>query len=185
MELLQGLQTRYSSPKLTEPGPDATQMQHLLKAAIRAPDHGLLRPWRFITVAGEDRNKLGEVFAQAKLLNQPDCNAIQLERCRQLPMRAPTLMIVVANPKPHPKVPEAEQIQSAAAAAYGILMAAYAQQLGAIWRTGWVVHDSHVRSNLGISLSEQIIAIIYLGTPVGQAITRPQPDAANLITNWP
>ena len=100
-------------------------------------------------------------------------------------MRAPTLMIVVANPEPHPKVPEAEQIQSAAAAAYGILMAAYAQQLGAIWRTGWVVHDSHVKSNLGISLSEQIIAIIYLGTPVGQAITRPQLDATSLITNWP
>ncbi|MFZ3183474.1 MAG: nitroreductase family protein, partial [Pseudomonas sp.] len=60
MEALDALLNRVSVPRLTEPAPDAAQRELLFRAALRAPDHGQLRPWRFITVEGAAREQLGE-----------------------------------------------------------------------------------------------------------------------------
>ena len=55
MDTITALTTRVSSPRLQEPGPSDSQLDLLLQAAIRAPDHGLLRPWRFIVLSGDQR----------------------------------------------------------------------------------------------------------------------------------
>jgi len=48
METLHTLLNKISYPKLTSPQPSKEQMDVAYKAAFRAPDHGRLRPWRFI-----------------------------------------------------------------------------------------------------------------------------------------
>ncbi len=58
-DVLHLLHTRNSAPKLTEPGPDDAALEQILGAALRAPDHARLRPWRFLTVQGERRQALG------------------------------------------------------------------------------------------------------------------------------
>ena len=60
------LKTRRSVPPalLDEPGPDRAQLDTILTAAARVPDHGKLAPWRFIVIAGYARAKVGEVIAQ-------------------------------------------------------------------------------------------------------------------------
>ena len=60
MDALTLLTNRASQPLLTEPAPDAAAMATLLAAAARAPDHARLRPWRFICVRGDARNRLGD-----------------------------------------------------------------------------------------------------------------------------
>lgn len=59
------LVARRSTParQLGEPGPDATQLQRLLAAAIRVPDHGKLAPWRLLLIRGEARRQLGAALA--------------------------------------------------------------------------------------------------------------------------
>ena len=65
MQALDLLLNRVSVGRLLEPAPDAAQRELMFRAALRAPDHGQLRPWRFITVEGEARRRLGELFAGA------------------------------------------------------------------------------------------------------------------------
>ena len=94
-EQLSLLHTRNSAPKLTEPGPTPTQLQAIFQAALRAPDHAWLRPWRFITIAGERRKAFGEVLEQSLLARQPDADAAAREKARNAPLRAPLLVAVV------------------------------------------------------------------------------------------
>jgi nitroreductase len=123
MDALAALSTRHSvaPPFLTEPGPDEQMLARILAAGASAPDHGRLRPWRFIVIRGEARARLGEVFARALLKRQPDAPAEALEQERGRPMRAPVVIAVVARLDPqHPKIPEFEQILSTGAAVENI-----------------------------------------------------------------
>ena len=65
MDTQQALHTRVSAPVLTDPVPDAKVLENIYKAALRAPDHLVLRPWRFLLVRGEARSRLGKLFAFA------------------------------------------------------------------------------------------------------------------------
>ena len=110
MELLQGLLNRVSIQRLESPPPTETQVEVMLQAALRAPDHGNLKPWRSVMVTGEGLTKLGELLQKAQLERDPDSDPQTLERCIKMPHRAPSILVLIASPKEHPKVPEAEQI---------------------------------------------------------------------------
>lgn len=166
-ESLELLCQRISNPVLTEPGPNKEQLDWIFQAALRAPDHARLRPWRFLTIAGESRNALGELYAQAALEDQPDLAPEAIERFKGLPLRAPVLVALICKTQEHPKVPLIEQQLSLGAAAQNILNAAYAQGLGAIWRTGAVSFHPSVAKGLGLAENEQLLGFIYLGTPSG------------------
>lgn len=185
MQALDALLNRVSVARLTAPAPTAEQRELLLRAALRAPDHGQLRPWRFIEIEGGGLVALGELFARAVLTRQPDAEPAALDKARSMPLRAPLMLCVVARLQDHPKVPREEQLQSAACAAHGILLAAHAQGIGAIWRTGEMAGDPLVREGLGLGPEEQLVGFLYLGTPIG-ALRRPQPlDPVSFLSRWP
>lgn len=165
MDALTCLQSRVSVPRLTDPGPAPEQMKQLLRAAVRAPDHGRIRPWRFLVLEGDDRTRLGELFARARLDSDPDTAPALLDKLRRNPLRAPTLVVVVAEPESDHKVPEAEQVWATVAAAQNIMLAAHAQGIGAMWRTGEVAWLDGVSRGLGFSDRAVIVGFIYLGTP--------------------
>ena len=100
MEALDALLNRVSVPRLTEPAPNAAQREGLFQAALRAPDHGQLRPWRFITVEGEGRNRLGELFAEV-VAQKGDADQAALDKARAMPLRAPLLVLVIARTREH------------------------------------------------------------------------------------
>ncbi|HEX2478107.1 MAG TPA: nitroreductase family protein, partial [Geminicoccaceae bacterium] len=115
MNALDAVLTRQSvAPAfLREPAPDDAALESIFAAAASAPDHGRLRPWRFILIRGPARVRLGGVFAQALLKRQPDAPEAALEQERARPMRAPLLIAVAAKVDPqHAKIPEIEQILS-------------------------------------------------------------------------
>lgn len=165
MDCLTCLHTRVSVPRLTGPGPGPEQMTQLLHAAIRAPDHGRIRPWRFLIIEGDDRERLGELFVRARLQADPDTPGPKLDKLRRNPLRAPTLLVVVAEPEAGHKVPEAEQVWSAVAAAQNVMLAAHALGIGAMWRTGEVAWLEGVRERLGFSPRATIVGFLYLGQP--------------------
>src|SRR5210317_1972471 len=96
-DILRFLQHRNSAPKLIEPAPSAAQMQEIFRAALRAPDHSWLRPWRFITIDGDRREAFGEVLERSLVQRQPDADATARNRARNAPLRAPLLIVVVAK----------------------------------------------------------------------------------------
>ncbi|CAI8835151.1 MULTISPECIES: NAD(P)H nitroreductase [Pseudomonas] len=183
MEALDALLNRVSVPRLMDPAPNAAQREALFRAALRAPDHGQLRPWRFLTVEGEARFKLGQLLADAVKLNG-DASDAALDKARAMPLRAPLLVVVVARLQDHFKVPQSEQRLAAGCAAHGILLAAHAQGIGAVWRTGELSYSKHVAKGLGLADNEEIIAFLYLGTPQHEPRTAPVLATADFVSAW-
>jgi len=187
MDALAALSTRHSiaPPFLTGPGPDAAMLAEILAAGASAPDHGRLRPWRFIVIRGDARERLGEVFAGALMKRQPDAPAEALEQERNRPLRAPVVIAVVARVDPqHPKIPEFEQILSTGAAVENILLAAHAQGFGAKWLTGANAYDDHVKAALGLAGNDRLAGFVHLGTVDGKPPQVPHADARDLTVEW-
>lgn len=184
MEALELLLNRVSVTRLTDPAPDAAQLDMIFRAAMRAPDHGQLRPWRFLTVEGAARARLGELFAASLLLREPQAAEAALEKARKMPLRAPLLVVVIARLQAHPKIPQSEQALAVGCAAHGLLLAAHALGLGAVWRTGEFAYDRHVAAELGLADDEQVLGFIYLGTPEGKLRTPPVLEPRDFVRRW-
>jgi nitroreductase len=178
------LQHRNSSPRLVEPAPPASALEGIFQAALRAPDHAWLRPWRFITIAGERRQDFGQVLERCLRQRNPQADETALQKARTAPLRAPLLVVVVARLTDHPKVPAIEQRLSAACAAHAILLAAEACGFAGIWRTGDAALDRTVMAALGLEANEEITAFLYLGTRDGASKTLPALDTADFVSNW-
>ncbi len=172
-------------PKLLgEPAPDGETLDAILAAATRAPDHGRMRPWRFIVIRGDARARLGEVFAEALARRDPEATEALLQVERDRPLRAPLLIACAAKVKTHPKIPEIEQVLSCGAAAHSILLAAQAHGFGGMWLTGANAYDPHVMDALGLTDSQRLLGFIYLGTATGAVPPLKRPDPEKFIEEW-
>ncbi|MDY0248809.1 MAG: nitroreductase family protein [Pseudomonas sp.] len=185
MDALELLLKRVSVPRLQEPAPTTEQLDVMLRAALRAPDHGQIRPWRFLRVQGDGRKALGDLFVEGLLSTEPDAAIEKIDKVRGLPMRAPLILIVVGVLHEHLTVPCHEQLLATGCAAHGILLAAHAQGVGAVWRTGAMSEIALIKQGLGLQAHEQIVAYIYLGTPINSLRNPPVVDPAPLLRAWP
>ena len=183
MDALEALTTRTSPLGLTEPAPDEAALASILRAAARAPDHGKMRPWYFIIVAGPARTAFGKVLAAALHQREPDALEATLDKERNKPLRAPLIIVVAARLREHRNVPAIEQIIAAGAAAQNILVAAHALGYGGFWRTGAAAYDDTVKTALGLGAQDAIVGFLYLGTP-SAAAAAPPPDVAARVMRW-
>lgn len=181
---LQFLQNRNSSPRLCEPAPSGPVLEEIFAAALRAPDHAWLRPWRFITVSGDRRNAFGQVLRDSLQARNPAADEASLAKAAGAPLRAPLLVVVVTRLSEHPKVPAVEQRQSAACAAHAILLATEASGYAGIWRTGDAAFDPAVMAALGLGATEEITGFLYLGTREGKAKPLPKLDVGDFVSTW-
>lgn len=174
MKALDLLLSRKSHNKLAAPAPTDEQLAILFQNALRAPDHALLRPWRFRVFQGEALNVLGEKFALAAKASEPEISDLKISKLKSKPLRAPMVIVASVAIEEHPKVPEIEQILSGGASVQNILMAAHFQGIGAMWRTGSLAFDPNLKQLLELDENEKIIGFIYLGTEVGEKrVTKP------------
>jgi nitroreductase len=164
MDLFTAVDTRSSSIKLVAPGPSRTELERIMLAGARAPDHGKLAPWRFVVLEGESRAKLGEAMAEMLRAAQPNASDTQLAAEREKPLRAPTIIAVAAHLTRGHKVPTDEQVHATAAAVQNMFLAAHALGFGAMWKTGAAVSAPSVKHLLGFGDDDEIVAFLYLGT---------------------
>ena len=184
MDALEALHNRTSVPKLGDPAPTDTQLNAIFRAALRAADHGIMRPWRFLVIRDDSRHRLGELFVEASLADRPDSDALTLESARSKALRAPVIVVSVCVHRPSPKVPLLEQQISAGAATQNMLNAAYALGVGAIWRTGPMASHPVVTRGLGLAENESIIAFLYLGSIEGGTKRLSPPLIDDYFLNW-
>lgn len=184
-ETLQLLLERASNPRLQFPAPDRKQLDLMFRAALRAPDHGQIQPWRFLVIEGQGLEALGELYANALLADNPAASAEQLKRSRNMPLRAPMIVVLIACIHEHPKVPEFEQIISAGCAGHAILLAAQAMGLGAFWRSGDFCQNLVVAHGLGLQEHEKLIGFMYLGTPAQPAKPSVGLEPKDFVKSWP
>lgn len=187
MDTLAALSTRHSvaPPFLDGPGPDDQTLRQILAAGACAPDHGRLRPWRFIVIRGAARERLAGVFADALAKRAPETPPETVAELRAKPLRAPVVIAVVATLDPkHPKIPEFEQVLSAGAAIENILLAAHAEGFGAKWLTGANAYDAHVAQALGLGPDDRLAGFVHMGTVSGEPPQVPHADPSDFIVEW-
>lgn len=176
--------TRRSRPAklLTSPAPNRDELETLLTAAARTPDHGKLEPWRFVVLGASAMQRLS--VAVAARGQELGLEADQITKAETSYANAPLAVVVVASPKPSEKIPEIEQVLSAGAVCLSLLNAALAAGWGANWLSGWASHDrTFVQAQMGLKPSEMVAGIIHIGTAKQVPPDRPRPDISD-ITQW-
>jgi nitroreductase len=175
MDVFEAIHNRHSQGKVRpEPVPRAL-IEKLLHAAVQAPNHYKVRPWRFVVLMGDGLNKLGDVMAASQQERHPEFPIEAFDKCRSLPLRAPVVIAVGVDKPSEAKVLEIENVAATAAAIQNLLLAAHALGLGAKWRTGEWARDTSVKEFLGFAPEQHLIGFIYLGYPEFEAepTTRP------------
>jgi nitroreductase len=167
MHVLDAIRTRRSVGRMLADAPPRATVARLLEAAVCAPNHYLTEPWRFVVLTGAARERLGaaQEAALRRTLADPDDprHAPALAKERAKPLRSPVVVVVAVEPSPDERVPELEEICATAAAAQNLLLAAHAEGLAAIWRTGETAYSDEVRTALDLPERARVLGIIYLG----------------------
>lgn len=171
--------------RATAPKPD--ELEQILQAAMSAPDHGALRPWRFVVVQGEAIGKLADVALDAvKRSGDPRMTPEKEKSVREW-MAAVPLFIAVAQKIAHDntKIPEAEQLLATGCATMNILNAAHMLGYGAFWSTGIGTYVEDVQHALGLdSLDYRFLGFLAIGTPACAVPPAHRPDFREFVSEW-
>jgi nitroreductase len=163
MDVMEAIHARKSVGKFAPRAVEREKIEQLLDAGVQAPNHYKVRPWRFVVLSGKARERLGELMAEIFHRKFPAVDPAALQKERRKPLRSPVIIAVAVDAPSEPKVLEIENICAAAAACENILLAAHAMGLGGYWRTGGAARDPDVKSFLGISREQHLIAFLYIG----------------------
>jgi nitroreductase len=185
-EAIDLLKTRRSvkAAELTGPGPSAAEIDTILTIASRVPDHGKLRPWRFIVFEGDARLAAGDRIAAAFAAKYPDATQEQTDKERERLTRAPLVIAVVSRAAEHKKIPEWEQVLSAGAAAMSLVFAAHALGYAANWITEWYAYDRGVLEAFGVGPQERLAGFIHIGRSPGPGEDRDRPPLSEIATRF-
>lgn len=176
------LAQRYSVPAktYTGPAPDREALAAILTRALRVPDHGKLQPWRLIVLeTGDFATLAGQAEARGRALGYDE---EQIAKGRGQFDRGILAVAVIASPKDSAKIPQVEQILSAGALCFSIVVNAQAAGWGANWLSGWPSHDPEfVATAFGLAPQETMAGIIHIATPLGAHGDRPRPELAQVL----
>src|SRR5215475_4887858 len=149
MDVFEAIHNRHSQKKVKQDPVPRAMIEKLLDAAVQAPNHYKVRPWRFVVLTGDARERLGEVMSASLRERQPDFPQEAFDKARATPLQAPVVIAVGVDKPSEAKVLDIENICAVATACQNILLAAYALGLGAKWRTGEWARDEKVKKFLG------------------------------------
>lgn len=182
--MIDTLLSRASVKLLDEPGPSEAELRLIFEAAVRAPDHGKLRPWHFFVIRGDAREQLSNLFAAGVKRREPGATESQIEKEREKPLRSPLVIAVVAKIVTGHKIPPIEQTLSAAAAAMNVLNAVHSLGYGAKWVTGANCYDPVFRRDFGLDETDQLVGFIHVGTAHETTPVTGRPDPAQFVVEW-
>jgi nitroreductase len=166
---------------MVAPGPTAEQLETILSAAARVPDHGKLAPWAFVVI--DDRDALSALLQRRYRAEKPEAGRLELEAMDSFARQAPALVVLISTPR-ESHIPLWEQQLSSGAVAQNLLMAAHALGFVGNWLTGAPAYLPGIAESLGHP-GGRIVGWFFLGTPAKTLEERPRPDLAAITSRWP
>jgi nitroreductase len=163
VDIITAVLTRRSASALGAPAPGDEEFRYLLKGAATAPDHGRLRPWRWILVRGDG------LAAVAGCLADED-PAADREQLVSSVVRAPLKAMLVFTPHVGHRVPEWEQLAAASTMTYSLMLLLHARGYSSKWRTGRLCTSEALRARLGLAEQERLLGALDIGTPDPSAV---------------
>ena len=173
-----------SANSLTGPGPSEGELQQILTAASRVPDHKKLVPWRFVLFQGAARDTFGAVLAEVCRAEEPDAGEIRLGTEAKRFLRAPLVIAVISCVIKPSVVQEWEQVLSVGAACQNLIVAASALGFGAQWITEWYAYSDGVRAALKLADNERVAGFVYIGMSKEKPEERDRPELSDIVTSW-
>lgn len=189
MDAIDALMSRrsYARCNLVKPAPNKAQIETLLQAAMSVPDHGNLKPWRFILVEGQGIQDLSMLVKQkyASTMSEEDLSAF-VEEIATTPM----MLFVCSDLTLDHRVTVLDQQLAGAAACEHILLAAHALGFAGIWHTSEA--DGDLRHLLNLKKEDEILGVLSIGTPKRTSTVKRKPfsdltqtwDGTNGLTAW-
>lgn len=164
-QALQLLLERYSlgGKDLAEPGPGETELRLITQAALRAPDHGELSPFRLIVIEKNARKRLADLFesyARRQGKSEESCN-IERSRALQVPV---TIAIVARIDLSHPLVAAHEQWACVGGAITNMLNALHMLGYAGKMLSGGKVRDQALIEAF-CQPGETLVGWVVAGTP--------------------
>ena len=155
----------------------------ILNAGIRVPDHGALNPWKIVVIKKDKLKTIDEevILSEYKKEN-PNSNEQSLEIESKRLQRASVVLAVLSTPVEHPKIPNWEMILSSGAVCMNLLSCAQSLGYAAQWLTEWYAYNNKMLEYLGGRKDiDKISGFIYLGHKVEEPNERRRPDPKNVI----
>ena len=159
-------------------------LNSILQAGIRVPDHGALSPWKLKVIQGKARKKIDEevIFPQF-LKKNPEPSEINKEIESRRLQRAGVVIVVLSKPVEHPNIPSWEMQLSSGAVCMNLLSCAQSMGYAAQWLTEWYSYDNEVLSYLGGRVGiDRVSGFIYIGHKVDEPNERKRPDPTAIIS---
>jgi nitroreductase len=149
-------------------------VERLVELVTWAPNHKRTWPWRLAVVTGEGRGSLGDAFAldQVRAGRPPDDPKVLKTRGKY--RRAPVVVVVGSAPHESSDL-AAENSFAVAAGIENLLLGATAAGLASFWSSPPVRDCPAARRLCGFDPGTEVVGVIYLGWPTGEAPTPERP----------
>ena len=159
-------------------------LNSILQAGIRVPDHGALSPWKLNVIQGKARKKIDEEVILPQFLKKNlESSEMNKEIESRRLQRAGVVIVVLSTPVEHPNIPSWEMQLSSGAVCMNLLSCAQSMGYAAQWLTEWYSYDDHVLSYFGGRVgTDRISGFIYIGHKVDEPNERKRPDPTAIIS---
>ena len=164
-ELYQFLAQRRSASILIEPAPAGKDLEDILQVACTVPDHGALKPYRFIVVSGEAREAFGKALIDTTIEHKgADLDDSLQKKVASKAFVAPMQILVFYSPVESRKIPEWEQKATAACTGYALVLAANAKGYGAVWKSFAFDPGAAFQAYAKMKDGEEFLGWVNIGT---------------------
>ena len=184
MDAMETMLSRASDGNLVEPAPDARALEQIVAAGLRAPDHGKLRPWRFVAIRGAARARFADIAVAALHARDETVTEAEALRMHGKLTGPPLILALGVHVTPAHKVPEIEQVMAVAAATMNMLNAAHTMGFAGKWVTGPNAYDPVLAEALGFTAPDRLAGFLYLGTAAGAILAARRPSVAEHLSEW-
>lgn len=183
---IQNILSRQSTKLVQAPGPNAEQLDLILQAAMRAPDHGKIMPWRFAIIRDQDVIRILDIAIKAGIANGKPIPEHKIEKSRNWLSKVPLLLAIACAPDHAGRIREEETKLSVACAVSNMQIAAHSLGFGTFWSTGVGTYLDGVGDALGFDpLDFHFMGYLSIGTPIDPVVPKERPDYRDFVFNWP
>lgn len=167
---------------MVAPGPSEDELMTAIQAALRAPNHGRLQPWRAVAISADQRPALAALFEQFARDSGKSEEDVATERERAF--NGPVLLAWVARIDPAvDKVPPHEQWICVGGALGNFMNAVHMMGYGAKILSGRKCQHPAIQRAF-CEKDEQLVGFIAVGTATKELEPREKDETEGRLATW-
>jgi nitroreductase len=170
--------------KMSSKSINKNDLNSIIAAGIRVPDHGALNPWKLIVIQGDMLKTIDDKVILPEFIKEnPNVDKkFQDSQSKKL-QRAGAVIAVLSTPTKHPSIPEWEMHLSSGAVCMNLLACAQSMGYAAQWLTEWYAYNDKMLQYLGgITNKDKISGFIYIGHKIEEPIERKRPNPYDVVS---